>query len=576
VEIREATTVPAPVDELWELLISARGAARWLGTDSREPPTVGTLVRLRGRPGRGAIKGVDGIARTVEVSFGDRCASVRFAAKGGTTGVEVVEEVEESQAAMVKAAWHVALSAAWLAWSEAAEAREPRQALVLIHGIGEQRPGATAQSITDALIGPGRYLSKPDRVSGSYELRRLQVLRDKQADLPRTDIFELYWGHRVRDTQLRQVTRWLVDILRRRRRDVSSGLRGLWWLSRILVVLALVTAGLLVVTIGFDGVSRLWSDLTALTRVWWVSVVLTGVVGVVTGWMVSSLGDAARYLSSHPDNVTVRTDIRAAGIDLLRRLHDDGRYHRIVVAGHSLGSVVGYDVLYHYWAEASVLHDHPNTPDPKPIADYEAVAPTTAGVAHQAVQQQLWAGLRRNGVPWLVTDFVTFGSPLAHAGTLLAASPAQLEELKAARVLACSPPQPDPRSPKAPYSYRRPYLSAEGLPSMPVLHHAALFGPTRWTNLYSRAAGGIMGDFVGGEIAPAFGAGVVDREVRYSRWRVRNSIAAHTSYWRDDPAAGEDGGLVLLRAALDLNCHEQLSELAATRPLASFLPPTTE
>lgn len=66
-------------------------------------------------------------------------------------------------------------------------------------------------------------------------------------------------------------------------------------------------------------------------------------------FLLSYLGDAARYLSPSPRNISLRQQVRANGIKLLRHLHASGRYDRIVVVGHSLGSVIGYDILKHYW-----------------------------------------------------------------------------------------------------------------------------------------------------------------------------------------------------------------------------------
>src|SRR5437764_393830 len=56
-------------------------------------------------------------------------------------------------------------------------------------------------------------------------------------------------------------------------------------------------------------------------------------------------GDAARYLHVAPPNIQGRRQIREAGIDLLEKLHQSGEYDRIILVGHSLGSVIGFDIL---------------------------------------------------------------------------------------------------------------------------------------------------------------------------------------------------------------------------------------
>jgi hypothetical protein len=60
------------------------------------------------------------------------------------------------------------------------------------------------------------------------------------------------------------------------------------------------------------------------------------------------IGDAARYLHVAPANVQCRHAIRQAGIKVLDTLHERG-YDRIIIVGHSLGSVIGYDILTHAW-----------------------------------------------------------------------------------------------------------------------------------------------------------------------------------------------------------------------------------
>ncbi|MEW8268619.1 MAG: hypothetical protein AB2731_20955 [Candidatus Thiodiazotropha sp.] len=60
--------------------------------------------------------------------------------------------------------------------------------------------------------------------------------------------------------------------------------------------------------------------------------------------MKEVVGDAARYLRPAAQNIQRRQEIRTAGVDLLKNLHDRG-YDRIIIVGHSLGSVIGYDIL---------------------------------------------------------------------------------------------------------------------------------------------------------------------------------------------------------------------------------------
>ena len=54
--------------------------------------------------------------------------------------------------------------------------------------------------------------------------------------------------------------------------------------------------------------------------------------------------DAARYLDNTPENIGERQIIRAECVKFIRQLNEsaDPKYDRIVVIGHSLGSVIAY------------------------------------------------------------------------------------------------------------------------------------------------------------------------------------------------------------------------------------------
>ncbi len=89
---------------------------------------------------------------------------------------------------------------------------------------------------------------------------------------------------------------------------------------------------------------------------WLTLVYFIGMIAIVVFLVIANraflspvMGDSARYLRATPSNIAQRQKIREAGVSLLESLHASGRYQRIVVVGHSLGSVVGYDVLTHFW-----------------------------------------------------------------------------------------------------------------------------------------------------------------------------------------------------------------------------------
>src|SRR5262249_57921075 len=141
--------------------------------------------------------------------------------------------------------------------------------------------------------------------------------------------------------------------------------------------------------------------------------------------------------SPRPENVGVRQAIRSAAVDLLEKLHDDPswrRYHRIIVVGHSLGSVIAYDALTHLWQRRH--HPKQTFPPPPDLNTDEPGEPagtcgTTATDRTRALQAAMWREQRAMGVQWKITDFVTLGSPLAHASFLMASDKADfLERVK--------------------------------------------------------------------------------------------------------------------------------------------------
>ena len=430
-----------------------------------------------------------------------------------------------------------------------------RQAVVVIHGIGEQQPMGTIRSFVDAVL-PGEgdapnYYSKPDQMSELFELRRLQATGSRA----RTDFYEYYWAYNVEGTKLWSVLLWMLRLMLRSPKDVPSGIKVIWFTSWALFVvfICLLSVGLL------GPLGKFIKDAGPFTLVGSLLFVALSVVQFV---LVSYAGDAARYLSPLPANINLRQKIRSQGVQLLRGLHTSGKYDRIIVVGHSLGSVIGYDIISRLWLEyneklPSIERD-PNIQ--KLILEAMAAERSaqqivrdelskTGEMLHQTptdpaaldnfqrTQLKAWREQRLLGNAWLISDFVTLGSPLAHAEILLAANKREFLARKLQREIVSCPPQLDTKG----YAYSAPnsvvvsVKAADGSKAekryTPLfLHHAAPFAVTRWTNLYFPLKWGLFGDLVGGRLAPAFGPGIRDVPVKTTRplgW----TLLAHTSYW---------------------------------------------
>lgn len=285
-----------------------------------------------------------------------------------------------------------------------------------------------------------------------------------------------------------------------------------------------------------------WFPWTVLaTPKTWALIVATGIAAALSAWVVPVFGDVARYVRTSPDAVSARAQIRERGVELLRALHgrtggaadrrydygDETGYERIVVVGHSLGSIIAYDVLRLFWEERGPTSRNP--------AKGEALARlrATDGYCRSAAargtfdpsafriqQEKLAESLARQPGSWRITDFVTLGSPLTHAEFLVSRDRAAFEERKAERLFPTCPPMLEPGAlPSFLYS------------DLKYAHHAAMFAAMRWTNIHDPGAIPFLGDFISGPCAPNFGPGVVDVAVRIDRGGALGRLVTHTDYW---------------------------------------------
>lgn len=527
------------------------------------------------------------------------------------------------------------------ATSDSAEALPPpikRQAVVIVHGQGEQRPMGTVRDFVDALWSKNEDLDPlvpkyartravwmvPDDRSGLYELQRITTPSDISR---KTDFFELYYADIFVDTPLRNLLRWMTRLLWRPVSEVDGPIRGPWqalWLLVLAAFACAVTAVIYLPDLLRTPAAALWNGPEALPGAILVGLALLGAllprfvpplrvegptyatalavvafagVWVISGWhpgilallllificyfvgtvLLPFFGDAASYLSAQTETVSSRQSVRQRGIKLLRALHDDKDYDRIVVIAHSLGTVVAYDLLHILWREVGPLKDNP--PGDASLAAIEAIehAIATANAAASgenpwsrdsvlAFQDAQWKAFNRLRLEhseadgtgksparhgWKVSDFVTLGSPLTHAALLVTESKDDLKDLMKERVMPTSPPQP--------YDADENVLYLEKSNGKRVAHHGAVFSVVRWTNLFDRSPPlWILGDLISGPVSGLlrdgrFGRGIRDEQVTIRRdgWVPR--IFTHNHYWwRDDRVATPPEHLDTFRKAVDL------------------------
>jgi len=406
-----------------------------------------------------------------------------------------------------------------------------RQAVLLIHGIGEQWPMATLWGLIDGLyqeeMKQGSLFSKPDRIGKVLDLRRVHV--EKEAFGIKTDFYEMYWAHLLQGTTWTHVQDFVWMLIWRRRSSTPRRLSKI----RCIVLAAMIVALLVWGGIYLAATTKVIPEIPGLLAL--VPVLLAFVWMFLKlfcqKWGLGYLGDAARYLRPSPENIAVRQQIRNAGIDVLQRLHSDGPargYDRIVVIGHSLGSVIAYDILTYLWqkrtAETQTTPPTNKTYLHQPcLLKMESLLSSTSDLKEklsgfQDLQYRLCHEEQSHGRSWKITDLITLGSPLTYADYLMADSKDELSKRIDRREFPSCPPTlekggyiawPDPPCDK-----------------LRTLHHAALFACTRWTNMYFKR------DLIGGELAPLFGCGINDIGLDGESDKGK-TVKSHLMYWSE-------------------------------------------
>ena len=425
------------------------------------------------------------------------------------------------------------------------------------------------------------------------------------------DFHECYWAYIMSETRFVAVPLWLMELIRKGPALMRPGIRALWPGVAAIFDLILVAVAFLALSPAFWvagehpaapwGAIAAWSLATMaagflagknavfmmagvflvslcldqlVRRLFglgepWIGTVLPLTIGdPVAIWatmgivmlavlanvfvLLTVVGDAARYYRAAPANIAVRRSARKLAINRLRTLHGDSRYDRIIVVAHSLGTVIGYDMLRAYWSEG--CHDL-GDPSGDPLFNAQNAEGANGAPFDEDRWRSLKAALRARlpGLPrqsrtprrWLVTDFITLGSPLTHARFLMAdgrtaeALRRSFHRKRLEREL--------PQDPAWHVGSDGSLIFALQAIGRSFLHSGAMFGLIRWTNIYFPLRQAIMGDVVGGPVKDVFGPGVEDVEVRFGAFA---RVTAHVQYFNThDPHAEH---LAKLREAVDL------------------------
>jgi hypothetical protein len=520
-----------------------------------------------------------------------------------------------------------------------------RIAVVVIHGMGEQEPMQTLRGFVNTVwerdaslfkglrepksFDPSHAWTEPDDLSGSMELRRVTTrgTRDPTSPDPdrlgvRADFFELHWADLTVDTTWGDFRRWLTRMLWRRPAEVPPRL-GLMWVLLWLLVASIFVSGLasplpkLLETLGLDAswLRRIFSG-----SYWaWLAAISLAMGGLVKGFATAYFGDVARYVSAAPHNIRVRKEARERGLRLLSEITNatnapnapsetgqpDYKYDRIVLVGHSLGSILAHDLVWLAWNELSREPYLDGSPTHLAVQECERTGydllvasgaqESSSGIlgdgrqayvakpkvrmpsfddklaAYRLAQRNLFRHLARGQdlkKRWLISDLVTIGSPLTHACVLTARNAKDLEsKVNLREVLHCPLLDNDEDESHYRFSYQLPPLAGESQPRW-QMHHGSAMGPVRWTNIHDASGPWSFpfGDLISGplsyiESSPNFGPGVVDVQVKIRRTGLLSRVGlsrlfTHTRYWNcaQDPSSTDDAPehVMALRDAINV------------------------
>jgi len=514
--------------------------------------------------------------------------------------------------------------------------------------MGEQRPVETLNAFSEAICREAPFHSRPVKFQGDFE-GRLHIVEARKKGRPaaadegfdvQTDIYEYHWAHLMQGNRLDDLwptfrrimlpattipqllgavallavvvgaaglllfpQEWMpawspwalagvaaaafLAFCATQLRRVPPGLRGLW------IVIWLATFALAWGFVSIPGFSSWfgvppWAQIAA-GSVSALVVVTYAISRLLPGWLVKYLVDVVRYLDTSPRSFAARREIRAGIVDLLRSLQDSGDYDRIVVTGHSLGSYIAYDAISYLWATTGHGRASLTTQD---LDDLEAEASALAAdatrspEAYRRAQRALWLAMRAKGHPWLISDFVSFGSPMNFADQIYTKDTGEFEERKARRELQSCPPQgeivdaddeqwPPEHRPQANghpqfFSYvthdkRRRDDGSEYVWHTRRLHEAAAFAPVRWTNLWYPARLHFFGDWFGGGLRRLYGPGISDIALTGDTPRSRIPGYAHGVYVTTRDYDTDGAFAAEFRRALDLESGAWLPRPRSTQ-----------
>ncbi|TRC95098.1 hypothetical protein FJV76_17470 [Mesorhizobium sp. WSM4303] len=458
------------------------------------------------------------------------------------------------------------------------------QAVVIVHGMGEQRPMDTLRGFVQAVWSgdptrappyaripdpaqPDTTINQswitPDSRTKSHELRRITTPYD--VDGRRTDFYELYWADITQGTTRGRLAAWVTNLLWRKPADIPPDARKLYAATLLIVILILGAALVLATSI--------WQQALSVATGLVITALASFVIWAVDQFALPYFGDVAAYVRAEAATIEKRALIRDRGLTLLKTLMKDDAYDRIVLVSHSLGSIIAYDLLQILWAEFRPRRLEA-VRDKAKLEAVEAIDNATLGsdgstwptgindlAGFRREQWELYRQLRAKDadhpLPWKISDFVTLGSPLSHSEFLVTYNLAEFRRGLAERLFSACPPIADGGQAGGTVLYQEGHSPAGK--AQRAVHHGAVFAATRWTNVFDHGNGWATGDPISGPMTENFGPGVENIQVELHSSLGR--VFTHTLYWSStatgDEVAPPAGAvprshLQVLRDAVDL------------------------
>jgi len=247
-----------------------------------------------------------------------------------------------------------------------------RTAFVVIHGIGEQNPFETLDGFGRGLL--GLFESKGIDFRLAHQLRRhplgwtescLRIAPKQGKSL--IDLHEVYWAY-LTENQIStsEVRRWLEKTLAGTKQfftenqeliekyEEADQVEQLRKLNRKLLLAATL----------YPVASFLLGMVSPLQKFGgqWFEAIEKGLGRLVSPFLTGYLGDLAIYTTTDRKSkfFNLRQKILADSLEMLKLVLNDPEIERVILCGHSLGSVIAYDSLNRLQIEASL-------PDAEPL-----------------------------------------------------------------------------------------------------------------------------------------------------------------------------------------------------------------